>query len=118
MFTFLKSLFGSREDEASGEDPARLSAAVEEAIEGTDPRLRMVSGVNKKLRVPVGRSLAHARKLVAVLPGPSEISKTIFGSDPQVRALFAFVDHIREVFGNDRNLRTFLYSPAHSSLAE
>jgi len=118
MFTFLKTLLGSRDDEAAGEDPAILAAAVEEVIEGTDPRLRMVGGVNKKLRAPVARSLAYARELAAVLPGPFEVGKKTFGSDPQVGAFFASVDHLREVFGNDRSLRTFLKSPEHSSLAE
>lgn len=118
MFAFLRTLFGNGHDEASGEDPSVLSAAIDEAIAGTDPRLRMVRGVEKKLRVPVARSLAHARKLVDVLPGPFEISKETFGSDPQVRAFFASVDHLREVFGNNRSLRAFLKRPEHGSLTE
>ena len=75
---------------------ARLGEAIETLVRGTDPRLRLLSNYQRKLRAPVERALAYADQLISALPGPLELTPTAWGADTVLRALFASPDHLRE----------------------
>ena len=67
-------------------DEQDIERAIGIIVDETDPRLRLVRGYRKKLRKPVIRSLVYVDKLVTRIPGPFEISRKAFGSNPQVNA--------------------------------
>jgi hypothetical protein len=84
-----------------------IARAIDIIIEQTDPRLRFVSGYRRKLRKPVVRSLVYTDSLVTRIPGPFEISRKTYGSDPQVNALFGSADDIEVLFARSNMLQRF-----------
>ena len=68
MLKLLQSIFGGVTE---GNYPKSLvTAAIERAVDGTDPCLRAISGYKKKLRPAVLRSIDHVVSLVDRLPVP------------------------------------------------
>ena len=79
-------------------DEQDIERAIGIILEETDPRLRLVRGYRRKLRKPVIRSLVYVGQLVTRIPGPFAISRSTYGSDPQVNALFGSADDIDDLF--------------------
>jgi len=88
-------------------DEQDIERAIGIAVEQTDPRLRYVRGFRRKLRKPVVRSLVYVDDLVTRIPGPFEISRRTYGSDPQVNALFGSADDIETLCAHSRMLQDF-----------
>jgi len=88
-------------------DEQDIERAIDIIVEQTDPRLRFVRAYRRKLRKPVVRSLVYADDMVGRIPGPFEVSRKTYGSDPQVNALFGSVDDIDTLFANSKMLRDF-----------
>jgi len=88
-------------------DEQDIDRAIEIVVEQTDPRLRFVRGYRRKLRKPVVRSLVYVEDLVKRVPGPFEISRKAYGSDPQVNALFGSADDIDTLFAGNSRLQDF-----------
>ncbi len=107
MLQFLKSLFGV------GETKARfpgsfVKEAVERAVDGTDPCLRIVSGYKRKLTPSVRLAIDWVNALVDGLPPARPIGVGSRVDDPLVRAFFISEDEICRVIRNDRDLAGFL----------
>jgi hypothetical protein len=88
-------------------DEQDIERAINIVVEQTDPRLRFVRGYRRKLRKPVVRSLVYTNDLVTRIPGPFEISRKTYGSDPQVNALFGSADDIEVLFARNNMLQRF-----------
>ncbi len=88
-------------------DERDIERAIGIAVGETDPRLRLVTGYRRRLRQPVVRSLAWVSQLVTRIPGPFEISRSTWGSDPQVNALFGSADDIDTLFSRSTPVRDF-----------
>ncbi len=88
-------------------DEQDIERAIDIVVEQTDPRLRFVRGFRRKLRKPVVRSLVYVDDLVTRIPGPFEISRKAYGSDPQVNALFGSADDIEALFARSTMLQEF-----------
>ena len=111
MLRFISSLFSPAEGSAlSDERQALILAATERAIDGSDSRLRALSGYQKLLRPPIEKVVDHVVALVDALPDPIELSAASFGADPRIRALFCSVEHLRETLGQMLELRAFVDS--------
>ncbi len=108
MLKILKSIFGSTAPQEGGLPHALVVAATEKIIDGTDPRLRLISGYKKRLREAVTCSIRYAQDAALVLGPPLELSRKTFGSDPQVRAFFGNADGIDTVFGTSPQVRNFM----------
>ena len=104
MFSRLADRLRGRYTRLAEED---IERAIDIIIEQTDPRLRFVSGYHRKLRKPVVRSLVYTSDLVKRIPGPFEISRRTYGSDPQVNALFGSADDIGVLFARNKMLQRF-----------
>lgn len=89
-----------------------LRHAVDRAVETVDPRLKTVSGYQRKLAPAVSHALDYCARLAAEIPGPVVISPRAFGADPLVHAMFAAPGDIGEMLGKSRELREFLADPA------
>src|SRR5512146_2030680 len=96
MLRFLQSIFGGVEE---GRYPESLvKAAIERAVDGTDPWLRAVSGYKKKLRPAVVRAIDHVVALVNALPPPIAVGLKSYDSDPRFKAFFMSTAEMRQIF--------------------
>ena len=113
---FLKSLFQGRSRVHQDLSEADIDKAIEMAITGTDPRLRLVGGYKKKLRRPVVQSLLYIQRLSNRIPGPFDANRRSYGADPQVNALFGSVEQLQELFSlNEKVRHYFQTNPAEDT---
>jgi len=109
MLRLLQSIFGSADDrQTPGRYHELIELATERVVDGTDPRLRAVSGYARRLRPSVGRAVDHVLQLVDSLPPPMELSRRRFTSDRRLRELFASPDHLAELLQQSPALRECL----------
>jgi hypothetical protein len=106
MLKLFQSIFSGGAEQ--GRYPESLiEEAIERAVDGTDPRLRLLPGYRKRLRAPVIHAIDHVVALVDSLPAPLSADSGDFGGDARLATLFASADHMREVLGNDAALSRF-----------
>jgi hypothetical protein len=91
-------------------DPS-VRKALDRVAELVDPMLKAASGFEKQLSGPVQHALGYCDGLVASLPGPIDINRKAFASDPLVHALFATADDIDQMLGRSQAVRDFLEEP-------
>jgi hypothetical protein len=102
-----QSIFGR--GEAVGRYPETLiEQAIERAVDGTDPRLRLVPGYRKRLRQPALRAIDRVIALVDAIPGPTVAGVDGYRGDVRLAALFASVEEMLQVFGRDKSLTDYL----------
>lgn len=112
MLGLFQSIFGTAAVEGGRYPDELVHRAIERAVDGTDPRLRALPRYQKPLREAVIHALDHVVRLVEQLPPPAEISRQRYGTDPQLCAFFASVEHMQHVFNTDHALSDFLVGPA------
>ncbi|MGH8471173.1 MAG: hypothetical protein ACREVJ_01620, partial [Gammaproteobacteria bacterium] len=105
-----QSIFGGARAVEGRYSKRVVDAAIERAVDGTDPRLRVVPGYQKRLRPLVIHAIHHVARLVECLPAPIELSRKGYRADPRLSACFASADHLSEVVNADRGLSDFLAS--------
>jgi hypothetical protein len=84
-----------------------IRKSTELVVDATDPRIREVRGYREKLGSAVEEAIRFADALVEGLPGPIEVARGTWATDPHVRAFFAGADEIREVLRRDQELKAF-----------
>ena len=92
-------------------DPGRLAeiaGAVENVVDGTDTRIRLVPGYRKKLQSVVLDSLEYTDELVNHIPAAIEVSSRTFTSDPYVNAFFTNVPDLQSVFSHSSEIREYM----------
>jgi hypothetical protein len=115
MLKLFQSIFSG--SERPGRYPESLvTAAIERAVDGSDPRVRAVPGYRRKLRDPVIRAIDHAVGLVEGLEAPLELAGSLRAADPELIAFFASSEHLREILSFDMTLRQYLKSPEASGV--
>ncbi len=92
-------------------DPA-ASKALERVGELVSPLLRVSPGFERKLLGPITHALGYCDSLVDALPGPIDINRKAFSTDPLVHALFASADDIDQMLGRSQAVRDYLADPA------
>lgn len=92
-------------------DPGVLKA-LDRVAELVDPMLKAAPNFERALAFPVQQALAYCAGLVAALPGPIDINRQAFASDPLVHALFATADDIDQMLGRSQSVRDFLAEPS------
>lgn len=116
MQAIFQSLFGARRSpDPPWAQPGEVDRAIEQAVDHTDPRLRLVSGYQRKLRPVVVQALDYTRSLIARIPGPVTVDRGAFSRDHRVQGYFVSPDHLREVLRDDANLADFLAEPVNGS---
>ncbi len=105
-----QSIFGGRE--TVGRYPETLiEMAIERAVDGTDPRLRLVPGYRRRLREPVIHAIDQVVALVDGIPAPVAAGPDAYRNDFRLSALFASIEDMLQVFGRDRALSEYLSGP-------
>jgi len=115
VFEQLRRIFEPSGSRAGPSDP-RLQAAVEQVVDGTDPRFRLIGGYRRRLAGPVATALAHIDALGDALPTAHPVDPQRYGSDPALRALLGSPERLRAVFSGSRPLHEFLAHPNNSGL--
>jgi hypothetical protein len=107
------SLFSTLADLLKPAPPpsARVSHALARVAELVDPRLKAISGFERRLVGPLQHAIGYCEALVAGLPGPIAIDREAFARDPLVHALFATADDIEQMLGRSEAVREFVASP-------
>ena len=105
-------LHGSLESD----DDVRIVDAMEAAVRGTDPRIRLVKGYRRRLRPAVERALEYCRELVEAIPGPFNASIEGWSTDPTVRALFTSAEELRGILSRSLEVSEFVASPANAEV--
>jgi len=88
---------------------AAVQALVERAAALADPLIRQAPGYAKKLLPAVRRAHAYCAGIAAAIPGPYEISRSAFATDPFVHALFVSADDIETMFATSQCVRDHLH---------
>jgi hypothetical protein len=109
LFSDLGAWFArKRREKGSHEEGERtIREAVEKVVDGSDPKIRLARGYREKLGRAVEEALFFADALVEAIPGPIEVGKRTWATDPYVRAFFASVDEMREVLRLSREMEAF-----------
>jgi hypothetical protein len=89
-------------------ESADIQRTVERVVDGTDGRIRLVSGYRNKLQDVIRSSLAFADELVEQIPGGVEVNRHTFVSDPYVNAFFANVADMRTIFSHSSEIKDFM----------
>ncbi|MCG8014924.1 MAG: hypothetical protein JAY97_01820 [Candidatus Thiodiazotropha sp. 'RUGA'] len=116
MFKFIKNLLSSGEPHASAYSRDELDKHIEMAVEHFDARLKLIPGYRKKLAPVVENALNHTDGLIAELPGPIDLSRQAYSSDPRVNAYFGSADQIEHLFSHSADFREFVKRPESFSL--
>lgn len=107
MLRLLQSFFSETSDPPTRFHRDVLRSAIEEVVDGTDPRLRAARQYRKKLEPAVDRALEYVTELVNALPPPVKVSDRSFSSDPRLRALFASSQQFREILNVSQELHQY-----------
>ena len=90
-------------------DPALLRLAIEQVIDGVDPRLRAVPGYARKLAPAVERTISYFIECGQWLTAPVEFSAHRWAADPLVRTLFANTMDLQRFFSDDLGVRAYFH---------
>lgn len=107
MLQLFNSIFGLGRGDSSSHPAELITRAIERAVEGTDPRLRALSGYQKKLRGAVMHAIDHVVALVDGLPVVLDLNPQSYGTEPEITLYFASVEHLREVLERDPTLNAW-----------
>ena len=119
MLRILKAVFGgSDESTPDGIPDALIAAATEKAIDGTDPRLRLVSGYKRKMRKSIVDAIVFVREASDAFAPPLELSRQSYANDPQVHALFGSADQLPEVLVASAEVRRFFAAVGNATVTE
>lgn len=117
LFESITGLFSNRQTPAAEQDTGySLQEGIDRVIDGIDAKLRLVPGHRKKLQQEVAISLEYINRLVDQIPGPIDVSRKTFISDPEVRAYFSTPDSLQNIFSCGNELQTFFDQPENAAL--
>lgn len=88
-----------------------IIAALDKVSTLVDPMFKLAPGFEKQLAFPIQHALGYCDGLAAALPGPIDINRRSFATDPLVHALFATADDIAQMLGRSQEIRDFLAEP-------
>ena len=84
---------------------ASINRAIERVVDGTNPKIRAVTGYRGKLRPYMQRALDHAAHVARSIPGPLYFRRRAWAEDSAVNAFFSGVDELHRTFSRNADLR-------------
>lgn len=85
-----------------------LRQRIDHAAAAIDPLIRQVGGYERKLAPAVQHALAYCEGIANRIPGPFEVNRAAFVSDPLVHALFGSADAIDNMLATSQCVREHL----------
>lgn len=110
MFKLFHSIFGAVAGASQVYPESLVTEAIERALDGTDPRIRLLPGYAKKLREPVTHAIGHVIQLVDALAPPVLASAQGRDSSPTLSLFFYSTTRMADILGKDQALREFFRS--------
>jgi hypothetical protein len=89
---------------------AKVLNTVEDVVDGTDSKIRLVPSYKKKLLNIVQSSLEFSDDLVNQIPGAIEVSSSTFTSDPYVNAFFTNVTDLQSIVCHSSEIHDYMES--------
>ena len=114
MFRLFHFLFDRAPGDASPYPEHLVELAIEHAVDGTDPRLRTLPGYQRRLRPAVLKAVDQVVALVQELPPFAPLNPSDYGANPELSALFASAEHVREMLRDDTSLAELVAAPESS----
>lgn len=84
-----------------------MREAIEQVVDASEPRIRLVGNYAEKLLDAVETALRHSETLLQQLPSAVTLGSRVWTTDPRVNAFFATVDTLRSTLSLDPGLRDF-----------
>jgi len=106
MLRIFHALFGA----SSGNEhypEEMIDAAIERAVDGTNPWLRGLMGYRRKLRPAVLHAIDHIVALANSMQTPLELSREAYGREPQLQLFFISSEQMEQVLRADPALAAF-----------
>ena len=108
MWHFMGNRFPGLRDTFHRSRIADALNAVENVVDGTDSKIRLVPGYRKKLQGTIRDSLEFADDLVNQIPLAIEVSSSTFTSDPYVNAFFTNVTDLQSIFSHSSEVQDYM----------
>jgi len=87
---------------------AEILNTVEDVVDGTDSKIRLVPGYKKKLQRLIQSSLEFSDNLVNQIPGGIEVSSSTFTSNPYVNAFFTNVTDLQSIVCHSSEIQDYM----------
>lgn len=81
---------------------------IEHAVTAVDPLMRQAGNYDRILLPAVTQAWDYCERLALAIPGPFEISRAAFASDPLMHALFGSADDIETMLATSQCVRDYL----------
>lgn len=94
---------------------AATQAGIEQAVTTVEPLIRQLHDYQNKLAPAVRHTLDYCGDIASRIPGPYEISRAAFASDPLVHALFGSADDIETMLARSQCVRDQLMEVSRAS---
>ena len=92
----------------TGCGPEARLAVVEQVVDATEPKIRMLRGYRERLEGAVAQALGYVDEMVSRIPGVLDINRANFMNDARVHAIFSSVDQLEDTFHQSDQLSDFL----------
>ena len=108
MWHFMGNRFPGLRDPIQRSRLAAVLNTLENVVDGTDSKIRLVPGYKKKLQGSIHYSLEFADDLVNQIPMAIEVSSSTFTSDPYVNAFFTNVTDLQSIFSHSSDVQAYM----------
>lgn len=105
MFKLFANIFDRFETDQNDLPEWLIKAAIERTLDGTDPRMRIVSGYARTLRKPVIHAVGHVIDLIDSLPAPATLKKGDLAAHPDLASVFYSDVRVARFLSRDPGIR-------------
>lgn len=92
---------------------AFLHNAIEQVVDASEPRIRLIGNYREKLADPVEAALHHSGRVLQQLPAALALDGHAWANDPQVNAFFATAADVQTVLSEDAPIQAF-FAESHA----
>ncbi|MEE4191778.1 MAG: hypothetical protein V2I66_09360 [Halieaceae bacterium] len=119
MLKLFADIFGHAQEAHPGKlPPALVDTVIERAVDGTDPRLRIVGGYKKALKNSVVHAADYIVGIVDGLPAPVAAGKAAFATNPCFAAMLYSEEVMEDLVSRDAAMKEFraLHGPNEATV--
>lgn len=86
---------------------AFLHHAIEQVVDASEPRIRLIGNYQDKLADPVETALHHSGRVLQQLPAAVALDDHAWANDPQVNAFFATASDVQTTLSQNASIQAF-----------
>jgi hypothetical protein len=107
VLSLFANLFGRADDGDEALPATLLKQLTERAVDGTDPRVRMISSYAKTLKKPVSHAAEYLIAMIDNLPAPLELIPAALRDTPALAAFLYSAEEAKQLLARDAALLEF-----------